>query len=141
MRLKILLFLIGFPAFFAKIYAQQAGCTLTVSGHIYISDTTQLDARGATIRFPGLKKGGVTDNDGNFNITDICPGKTRIVVSYSGYKTLDTVFNITHDLTLNFLLFSNTQELSSVTVVGEILKKDQITTAIKSVLSGAALDA
>ena len=142
MRLKILLFLlVGFSTFFTKIYAQRAGCNLTVSGHIYISDTTQLDARGATIRFPGLKKTGLSDNDGNFNVTGICPGKTRIVISYSGYKTVDTVFNITGNLTLNFLLFSNSQELGSVTVVGEILKKDQITTAIKSVLSGAALDA
>jgi iron complex outermembrane recepter protein len=142
MRFRILLLLFaGFPTFFAKIYAQPAGCGLTVSGHIYISDTTQLDARGATIRFPGLKKGGVTDNDGNFNITGICPGKTRIVISYSGYKTVDTVFNITGNLTLNFLLFSSSQELGSVTVVGEVLKRDQITTAIKTVLSGAALDA
>ena len=142
MRLKILLFLlVGLSTFFGKSYAQSTACSLTVSGHIYISDTTQLDARGATIRFPGLKKGGVTDSSGNFNITGICPGKTRIVISYSGYKTVDTVFNITDNLTLNFLLFSNSQELGSVTVVGEVLKRDQITTAIKSVLSGAALDA
>ena len=142
MRLRILLLLlVGFSTFFAKSYAQSGGCNLTVSGHIFISDTTQLDAMGATIRFPGLKKGGVTDNDGNFNVTGICPGKTRIVISYSGYKTVDTVFNITGNLTLNFLLFSNSQELGSVTVVGEVLKRDQITTAIKTVLSGAALDA
>lgn len=142
MRLKIL-FLAHAAAFmiFSKGYAQQPACNLTVSGHVFISDTAQLDARGATIRFPTLKKTGTTGDDGNFLIPGICPGKQRIIITYQGYKTVDTVLTITHDLTLNFLLFSNTQELSSVTVVGEILKKDQITTAIKSVLSGAALDA
>ena len=131
----------GLSAFFAKVCAQQTGCALTISGHIYISDTTQLDALGATIRLPGLKKNGITDNQGNFNIGGICPGKTRIVVSYAGYKTVDTVFTITRDARFNFLLFNNIQEINSVTVIGEKLKKDQITTAIKSVLSGAALDA
>ncbi|HEV3327023.1 MAG TPA: TonB-dependent receptor [Puia sp.] len=142
MRLKILLLtLAGSLMIFSNGYAQQPGCNLTVSGHVYISDTAQLDARGATIRFPTLKKNGATGDDGNFQIPGICPGKQRIIITYQGYKTIDTVFNIIHDLTLNFLLFSNTQDLTSVTVVGEILKKDQITTAIKSVLSGAALDA
>ena len=142
MRLKTLFLTVaGFLAIFSKISAQQPECNLTVSGHVYISDTLQLDARGATIKFPTLKKTGITGDDGNFQIPGICPGKQRIIITYQGYKTIDTVFNITHDLTLNFLLFSKTQELSSVTVVGEILKKDQITTAIKSVLSGASLDA
>ena len=142
MRLKILFLTVaGLSLTLPKLSAQQPGCHLTVSGHVYISDTTRLNARGATVRFPTLKVAGTTDDDGNFNIPGICPGKQRIVITYQGYKAIDTVFNISHDLTINFLLFSTTQELSSVTVVGEILKRDQITTAIKTVLSGAALDA
>jgi iron complex outermembrane receptor protein len=142
MRLNILfLTLAGLFTIFAQVYAQAPGCNLTVSGHVYSSDTTRLNARGATIRFAALKVAGTTDDDGNFNIPGICPGKQRIIITYQGYKAIDTVFNISHDLTVNFLLFSTTQELGSVTVVGEILKKDQITTAIKSVLSGPALDA
>src|SRR3984885_7688106 len=142
MREKILLLAAACSTMIlSPVFAQQTGCQLSVSGHVYTSDTSQLDARGASIKFPSLKKGGITDSTGNFSITGLCPGKSRIIISYQGYKTLDTVFTIEHDLTLSFLLFSNVQELSSVTVVGEILKKDQISTAIKTVLSGAALDA
>ncbi len=142
MRFKLLLsFIACLPGLGASLYAQHAECDLTISGHVYISDTTQLNARSASIRFPTLKKGGVTDNDGNFNFKGICPGKNRIIISYAGYKTLDTVLNMSQNLILNFLLFNNAQELGSVVVVGEVIKRDQITTAIKSVLSGAALEA
>jgi iron complex outermembrane recepter protein len=141
MRLKILFLTVAGSFTIFAVYAQQPGCNLTVSGHVYISDTAQINARGATIKFPALKKTGLTDDEGNFDMPGICPGTQRVIITYQGYKAIDTVFDISHDLTLNFLLFSSTQELSSVTVVGGILKKDQITTAIKSVLSGAALDA
>src|SRR5580704_16285171 len=127
--------------FLTSVSAQQTGCNLTVSGHDYISDTSQLFAQGASIKFPSLKIGGITDSAGNFNIRGICPGRSRIVVSYQGYRTLDSVFNITGDLTLNFLMFSDAQQLSSVTVIGKELQRDQITTAIKTVLSGVALEA
>src|SRR5579863_4224674 len=101
MRLKILLLIAACSTMtLSPVFAQQTACQLSVSGHVYISDTSQLDARGASIKFPSLKRGGITDSDGFFNITGLCPGKSRIVISYQGYKTLDTVFNITHDLTL-----------------------------------------
>ena len=142
MAVKIIfLIVIWSTLFLCSVSGQQTACNLTVSGHVYISDTSEIDAHGASIKFPSFKKGAITDSGGNFNITGICPGRSRIVVSYQGYRTLDTVFNITGDLTLNFLMFSNAQELSSVTVIGKELQRDQITTAIKTVLSGVALEA
>jgi iron complex outermembrane receptor protein len=122
-------------------FGQQPGCDLTLSGHVYLSDTTKLDAAGASIKVDGHGIGAVTDTDGNFRVTGLCPGKYRITVSYQGFRTLDSVFTIRRDAKLNFLLFSTTQEMGSVTVTGEVLKRDQITTAIKSILTGAQLDA
>ncbi|MDR3711669.1 MAG: TonB-dependent receptor [Puia sp.] len=142
MRSKIVSFVaICSLGFFSSLYAQQTGCHLAVSGHVYLSDTGQLNARGAAIRFPALKTGIVTDDNGDFRIGDLCPGRTRIVISYEGYRTVDTVFDMAGNLTLSFLLFNNAQELNSVTVVGEVLKKDQIATAVKTVLAGTALEA
>ena len=122
-------------------YGQQPGCDLTLTGHVYLSDTTRLDAAGASIKVDGRGIGAVTDTAGNFRVTGLCPGKYRITVSYQGFRTLDSVFAVRRNATLNFLLFSTTQEMGSVTVTGEVLKRDQITTAIKSILTGAQLDA
>jgi iron complex outermembrane receptor protein len=141
MRVKTGLIVVACLLMSFAAYAQQGECRLTVSGHVYTSDTAQLDAKGASVKFPSLRKGIVTDNKGDFSMTGICPGKTRIVISYQGYKTLDSVFSIRGNTTLNFLLFSNVEELTSITVTGEVVKRDQITTAIKTVLAGAALDA
>src|SRR5580698_8667192 len=111
MAVKLTFLIVIWPTLFpCSVSGQQIACNLTVSGHVYISDTTELDARGASIRFPSIKKGGITDSDGNFKIVGICPGRSRIVVSYQGYRSLDTVFNINGDLILNFLMFSNAQE-------------------------------
>ncbi|HXB92264.1 MAG TPA: TonB-dependent receptor plug domain-containing protein, partial [Puia sp.] len=120
---------------------QQPGCTITVTGHIFISDTARLDAAGASIKFSPQNIGTVTDSSGNFRVTGLCAGKYRVVISYEGFRTLDTLFYIRHDMALNFLLFSTAQELRSITITGEVIKRDQITTAIKTTLAGAELEA
>lgn len=120
-------------------FGQQAGCHLLLTGHVFLSDTTKLDASGASIRVNS--RGAVTDSAGNFRMAGLCPGRYRIIVSYQGFRPVDSVFTIRENTVLNFLLFNAAQEMSSVTVTGQILQKDQITTAIKSVLAGAQLEA
>ncbi len=121
---------------------QQPGCQLVLTGHVYISDTNRLDASGASVRFYAAKQNGtVTDSAGNFSLTGLCAGKYRVVISYTGYRTLDSVIIVKHDASFNVLLFSTAQELSSVTISSQVIRKDQITTAIKSILSGQALEA
>jgi iron complex outermembrane receptor protein len=126
---------------FSTARAQQHSCNLRFNGHIFISDTSKLNASGATVRLLAPDKATITDTMGNFELNGLCPGKYRVQVSYQGYRTLDSVITLTHNLTLNALLFSNAQELNSVTITGGIIHKDQITTAIKSILSGQALEA
>lgn len=124
-----------------RTFGQQPGCNLTLTGHVYLSDTTKLDAAGATVKVDGHGIGAITDSAGNFRIMGLCPGRYRITVSYQDFRTLDSVFIIRRDMALNFLLFSTAQEMGSVTVTGEVLQKDQITTAIKTILTGAQLEA
>ncbi|HTR31939.1 MAG TPA: TonB-dependent receptor [Puia sp.] len=125
----------------SRVSGQQPACDITVSGHVFISDTSRLDAAGASIRFSPHNLGTVTDSTGEFRLAALCPGKYRVVISYEGYRTLDTVINIRRNIAVNFLLFSTAQDLKSITVTGEVIKKDQITTAIKTILSGAQLEA
>jgi iron complex outermembrane recepter protein len=120
---------------------QQPGCTITLTGHVFVSDTSRLDAVGASVKFTPNNTGTLTDSAGNFRVAGLCAGKYRVVISYEGFRTLDSVFYIRRDMTLNFLLFSTAQELKSITITGEVVKRDQITTAIKTILSGAELEA
>ena len=121
--------------------AQQPGCAITVTGHVYVSDTTRLDAAGASVKFFPHNAGVITDSAGNFRVTGLCAGKYRVVISYEGFRPLDSVLYIRRDMVLNVLLITTTRELSSITITGEIVRRDQITTAIKTILSGADLEA
>jgi iron complex outermembrane receptor protein len=122
-------------------FGQRPDCNLTLTGHVYLSDTAKLDAAGASIRVDGHGIGAITDSAGNFRITGLCPGRYRVTVTYQEFRTLDSVFTIRRDMALNFILFSTAQQMGSVTVTGEVLQKDQITTAIKTILTGAQLEA
>jgi iron complex outermembrane receptor protein len=126
---------------FSTVRAQQHPCNLRFSGHVFISDTGKLNASGASVRLSAPDKVTITDTMGNFGLNGLCPGKYRVQVSYQGYRTLDSVITLTHNLTFNALLFSTAREMGSVTVTGEVIKRDQITTAIRTTLSGTQLEA
>lgn len=55
----------------------------------YIFDHNGNPLHGASIVVPSLKKGGVTNRDGNFSITNLEDGAHTIRISYVGYKTLE----------------------------------------------------
>jgi iron complex outermembrane receptor protein len=97
-------------------------------------------ASDASIYVPKWKKGITADSSGNFLLKDLCPGKFELLISYEGYKTIDTVFRLTRDLSLELALVSKAEQLNSVVVTGAAMHKDQITTAVKSILSGRDLE-
>ncbi len=141
MDIKIRLFVFVVLLTFSRtVNAQQALCPFSLQGHVFVSDTVKLVAGGASVYIEPSKKTVATDSTGSFIITGICKGKTKLVITYEGYRTMDTVINITQNMTLNFLLFSTSEQLKSVTITSEIIHKDQITTAVRSILSGRALE-
>lgn len=155
---------------FSFVHGQKPLCDFSISGHVYLSDTSKGGASGASVRLlagpssrslgsgkrtradregnrtdqegkrTGLE-GMMTDNAGGFRLAGLCPGRYRIIISYSGYKSLDSTFLLEHNMNFNALLFGNGEQLGSVVVSAEVIKKDQITTAIKSILAGQALEA
>ena len=140
-RLLLSVFLILFAC--TLVSAQQTSCNLSLTGHISTSiDTTKSFANAASVYIPKIQKNILADSLGNFVIEGICPGKLEIIVTSFGYKTIDTTVHITlENRVVNFSLASNTKELSDVIVVGRKIHKDQITTAVKTTLSGKELDA
>ncbi len=121
---------------YTGLHAQQ--CSLTLSGKVYVSDTAQPYARGASVRL--LNMGVLTDSLGNFRVTGLCPGRRRVIISMEGYKTLDTVIDMRGDRSLNLLLASRVEQMSSIVITGNAATPDQITTVIRTTLSGAALE-
>jgi iron complex outermembrane receptor protein len=121
--------------------AQKAGCNLVLKGHVTIMiDSVTSSGASASVSIPTMQKSISADSAGNFVVQGLCPGKIKLVITYEGYKPIDTILNISTSIKANFALVSNTQELKNITVKGQIIHKDQITTAVKTTLSGKELD-
>ena len=70
-----------------------------------------------------LLKGAISDESGNFNITDLSYGNYELTVSYVGYKNITRRFTLSaakpnHHFTALFLS-EDTRQLSEVTVTGQ----------------------
>ncbi len=92
------------------VYAMQAPKTVQVSGKISDEATGQI-LQGASIYFPELKKGVVSNDKGIYQI-NIKPGNYIIEVSYIGYSlqtiTLSIPTNLEKDFFLNHAVLENT---------------------------------
>jgi len=68
--------------------------------------------------------GGVTDDNGNFNIKEIPEGKNKVLIQYIGYKTYETEIDVTRqnrNLDLgNIYLEEDVESLDEVIVTAEI---------------------
>ena len=84
-----------------------------------VLDETGETVIGASVLVKGTSNGTITDLDGNFVIQNVKKGDV-IVVSYVGYKNVETVWDGTN---LRILLKSNAEELDEVVVVGYGVQK------------------
>jgi outer membrane receptor protein involved in Fe transport len=89
-----------------------------ITGHISDSLTSE-SLFGVTIFETGLKKGAVTEENGNYELL-INSNKVRLEIRYIGYITKILEFNLKSDTTINIKLSSKTQDLDGVTVVHTI---------------------
>lgn len=80
---------------------------------------TNMPLVGATVFALEQNKGTVTDNDGNFIISDLPNGKFKIQASYLGYNSLvEIVFLKNSPITLNFVLKQTPIETQEIVVSG-----------------------
>lgn len=67
----------------------------------------------------------ISDPIGKFSI-DMPFGKNRIVISYLGYKTIDTLLNVDNDLVLHFRLKEDISNLSEIVINDNKIKTNAI---------------
>ena len=96
------------------VYAMQAPKTVQVSGKISDEATGQI-LQGASIYFPELKKGVVSNDKGIYQI-NIKPGNYIIEVSYIGFSLQTISLSIPTNLVKDFLLNHAVLENANVTV-------------------------
>src|SRR5258706_8973112 len=90
---------------------------ITFSGKISDSKSGQPLA-GASVYFPDLRAGTVSDDKGLFKIHNVPPGKYLLEVSYLGYSSIVETISVTGDVQKDFSLSSSYIENQSVTVMG-----------------------
>lgn len=73
---------------------------------------------GATIYFPDLKTGAISDNNGLFTTPALNPGKYLIQITYQGYSTIIENVTIDGNLQKDFALIEAIIESEEVTVTG-----------------------
>lgn len=115
-------------------------CPLSVRGHLHSGDSTILAGGTASVTIARTSRGLIVDNNGNFVLEHICPGKLELIISCEGFRTIDTVLRVRSNLSLDISLYGSADQLNTVTVTGQVLKKDQLSTAIVNSISGKELE-
>jgi len=82
----------------------------TINGNVSAPQNKPLD--GAHIHIGTLH--GISAPDGYYEVHNIPTGQHRVVVSYIGYKTMDTIVNVQGDIRLDVVLTSETTQLKEV---------------------------
>ena len=122
--LTLLLVIITCTVFAQRSNNYQNITKIKISGNITDSETAE-PLEYATIslvneRFPNRIQGGITDENGNFDI-EIFPGKYFITLEYIGFQKVTLENRIIRETTLlgDFKLNINSESLNEVELIGE----------------------
>ncbi len=137
---KQVLFLALFIGTCQYVVAQTNACALSLKGYVNTGILKASPLSGVSVSVDQLGNGVITDSSGYFSIPNLCAGKKEIKIRFTGYKTIDTFLLLNDSKSVNFALMPDTSQLANVTVSDVIIHKDQITTAVKTTLSGQALE-
>lgn len=106
MKYILLALLMGFPA---MVYSQN-----TLSGTI--ADPQGQPLSGVSVYLPELHKGTVTDAEGKYTLTNLPTGKVRLLFSYVGYATQNTVVNLPQAEAFDITLVQSIHQMDEVIV-------------------------
>jgi len=105
----------------------------TLSGSVSAGQNKPLD--GAHIHIGQLQV--ITGPDGYYEVHKVDTGQQRVIISYIGYKTLDTLLNVQGDLRLDAILKPESRQLAAVVLNDSTAAK---TTARAKKLSTVTLE-
>jgi len=120
--------------FLSKNIAAQ-DCSLSLTGKV-IDKGTSIPLAFSNIYIEDIEKGTVTDDEGFFEIDNICPADYHLTVSHLGCETVEIFFTIKKDTFINFHLNHHEELLDEVVVHGS---KSENTTAVSSTINRAAI--
>ncbi len=99
-----------------------SGVLFAQNGNIkgVISDENGIAVPGATILIEELKKGAISDFNGNFTIVDIPEGSYNLLIKYLGYRDFknEAVVSNSQTTTIHVTLSSKNTELDEVEIAG-----------------------
>ena len=88
-----------------------------ISGNITDKQTNE-KLTGVSVYISDLKKGTSADKDGNYELSNLKPGKYLLEVSFLGYKTIVISVSVSADAVVDFGLEEAHKELSEVVITG-----------------------
>ena len=126
-------FIVAAMMFPISLLAQNA--TITVKG--VVSDNDGNPLTGAVVHIEGTKQSTVTDINGHYSLSCNPTSKSRISVSYIGFKTTSSIITQAHGGILDFKLSeSDAENISEVVVTGYgTMKKESLSSAISMINS------
>ncbi len=113
----VLCFLMGAPPLFAQVGTSLFDEKYTINGYVRDQENGE-ELIGATLYFPDLEAGTVTNVYGFYSIT-LPKGKYRLIFSYVGYQSQETEIDLTKNLSLNFELPSEATMLQDLVIQGD----------------------
>ena len=118
-NISILILIIIFFLPIKNLFGQSAqrNTRVTLSGKI-ITGGSGLPLHLASIYLPDLKTGTITDENGNYVISNISPGKYLVEVSFVGFTSIVETIDITESLKRDFTLSASLIENETVTITG-----------------------
>ncbi len=111
-------------------------CSLRLSGHVEDADTKE-KLYAATVILRELNKEVVTNSNGDFVFTGLCPGEYTLVISHVNCEPFEQKISFTKNTHHDFFLPHARHTLGAVVVEG---KKGIANTGSKKELSGKELD-
>lgn len=109
-RITIKVFLLSLPLLSGLCLSAQS-----LSGNV-IDATNHQTVAGATIYFPQLKLGAVSDANGNYKISPLPKGTYEVELEMTGYGTLTKQITIYNDVILDFALTISSASLKEVII-------------------------
>src|SRR4051812_24566569 len=85
---------------------------------IVIDKTTGEKLESAIVSIPELKRGAITNNQGNFSFDKLPKGNYLLNIKYVGYASLNAQLKLSGDTTLLVTLSPTAAELNDVVVTG-----------------------
>lgn len=120
-RLQSFLFL--FLVLSAAVKAQEK-CSFDVNGKVMDQESNE-PIEGAYIWIKEIEKGAVTNQNGNFNINNVCEGHYTLTIESLGYTSSSSPLNIHQNVNITLRLESKEYLIDGVEIVGH---KDAVNT-------------